>query len=177
MGRDKAFVTLAGRTLLNRVLEVARAVSNDVGIVGNPAKFAAFAPTVADIFPGCGPLAGIHTALRTSDLDLNVILAVDVSFITAELLRYLLACAADSPTSLVTVVRTNQGWQPLCAVYRREFADLAEESLRAGHYKVDTLFEPRRTRVIELDELHAAGFSEKLFRNLNTQEELEAASE
>ncbi len=50
MGADKAFVTLDGRTLLARALELARSLTPDVRIVGDPAKFAAFAPVVEDVF-------------------------------------------------------------------------------------------------------------------------------
>ena len=39
MGADKAFVTLDDRTLLARALDVAHAVTADVRIVGDPAKF------------------------------------------------------------------------------------------------------------------------------------------
>ena len=176
MGRDKAFVTIAGRTLLERVLEAATAVTGNVRIVGDPAKYAAFAPTISDIFPGCGPLGGIQAALKASDHELNLILAVDVPFVTPELLLYLTARAEQSSTALVTVVRTKAGWQPLCAVYRREFGKLAEESLRAGKYKIDMLFEPARTCVISAEELYTAGLSDRLFRNLNTPGDLEAGS-
>jgi len=176
MGRDKAFVTIAGRTLLERVLEAATAVTGNVRIVGDPAKYAAFAPTISDIFPGCGPLGGIQAALKTSDHELNLILAVDVPFVTPELLLYLTARAEQSSTALVTVVRTKAGWQPLCAVYRREFGKLAEESLRARKYKIDMLFEPARTCAISAEELYAAGLSESLFRNLNTPGDLDAGS-
>jgi molybdopterin-guanine dinucleotide biosynthesis protein A len=62
-------------------------------------------------------------------------------------------------------------------VYRREFADAAEQALRAGRYRIDALFDASRTQVIEEDELEMAGFSSKMFRNLNTREELEAARE
>lgn len=58
MGMDKAFVTLDGKTLLARALEVARAVTAEVRIVGDAAKFAAFGPVVEDEFRGCGPLGG-----------------------------------------------------------------------------------------------------------------------
>src|ERR1700684_2169053 len=51
MGSDKAFVVLDGRTLLARALELARSVTSEVRIVGDPAKFAEFAaraPVVED---------------------------------------------------------------------------------------------------------------------------------
>ena len=67
--------------------------------------------------------------------------------------------------------------QPLCAIYRREFANAAENALRAGRYKIDPLFSVVCTRVIEQEELQAAGFSASMFRNLNTPEELEKEAE
>jgi phospholipid/cholesterol/gamma-HCH transport system ATP-binding protein len=177
MGSDKAFVTLDGRTLLARALELARSVTPDVRIVGDPAKFARFGPVVEDLFPECGPLGGIHAALRTSQTDLNLILAVDVPFVSTELLQYLIRRTRSSAAATVTVVRASGGWQPLCAVYRREFADAAEEALAAGRYKIDPLFATQRTLVIDEDELRSAGFSPNMFRNLNTPEELAEASE
>jgi len=172
MGADKAFVTLHGRTLLERALELARSVAADVRIVGDPAKFAAFAPVVEDVFPGCGPLGGIHAALRASRTELNLMLAVDVPFVSQALLQYLIGRAREVASATVTVARMS-GWQPLCAVYRREFADAAEEALRAGRCKIDLLFAADSTLVIPEEELEAVGFSQKMFRNLNTREELE----
>ncbi|HKV82712.1 MAG TPA: molybdenum cofactor guanylyltransferase, partial [Candidatus Sulfotelmatobacter sp.] len=141
MGTDKAFVLLDGRTLLSRMLDLARQLTSNVHIIGDPAKFAPFSPTIEDIFPGCGPLGGIHTALRSSCTDLNLILAVDVPFVSLALLDYITSRATSSDAN-VTLARAAGGFQPLCAVYRRSFADAAENALRAGHYKIDTLFAP-----------------------------------
>jgi len=174
MGTDKAFAMLDGQTLLARALDLARSVTNDVRIVGDAMKFTPFAPVVEDVFPGCGPLAGIHAALRASPTDLNLMLAVDLPFVSPALLQFLIAQAKD-PTELVTVPLAARGLQPLCALYRREFAGAAEKALRDGRYKIDALFEKVRTCVITEDELQAAGFSPQLFRNLNTPEELSEA--
>lgn len=175
MGTDKAFVTLGGRTLLTRALDVARSVTSDVHVVGDAAKFASFAPVIEDIFPGCGPLGGIHAALRASQSELNVILAVDLPFVSPALLQYLIDRARKS-TAEVTVARAHTGWQPLCAIYRRAFAGAAEKALRSGQYKIDALFD-QRTQAITEEELNTAGFSPRIFRNLNTPEELSAAKE
>jgi molybdenum cofactor guanylyltransferase len=173
MGTDKAFVMLEGRTLLARMLELARSVCADVKIVGDSAKFAAFAPVVEDVFPGCGPLGGIHAALRSSQTELNLMLAVDMPFVSAPFLEFLIGRARDS-SATVTVARMPEGWQPLSAIYRRAFVDSAEKALREGRYKIDALFEKAQTHVIEKEELQAAGFSGELFRNLNTPEDLAA---
>jgi molybdenum cofactor guanylyltransferase len=174
MGADKAFATLDGRTLLARALESARSVTANVRIVGD-AKFGAFAPVVEDVFPGCGPLGGIHTALNTSLLELNLMLAVDLPFVSFALLQYLIAQARNAPDATVTIAHAGGGWQPLCAVYRREFADVAEKALRAGRYKIDALFDQVRMQVIGEEELESAGFSSRMFDNVNTPEELAEA--
>ena len=176
MGADKAFVVIEGQSLLERALEVTRAVTSDVRIVGDAAKFAEFAPVVEDVFRGCGPLGGIHAALRASVAELNLMLAVDVPFVPAGLLEFLIARARGS-AAMVTVPRTGGRWQPLCAVYRREFVDAAEKALQGGRYKIGTLFDLVPTLAISEGELGDAGFSAGMFRNLNTREELQAARE
>ncbi len=176
MGADKAFVTLDGRTLLARALALLCSVTPDVRIVGAATKFASFAPVVEDIFPNCGPLGGIHAALRSSPTELNLILAVDLPFASPAFLQYLIARARHSASATVTVAHSGGNWQPLCAIYRRNFANAAEQSLRAGHYKIDKLFAATSTQTIPEKELIAAGFPPAMFRNLNTREELAEAS-
>jgi len=171
MGTDKAFVTLEGRTLLARALDLAHSVTPDVRIVGDPAKFAAFAPAIEDIFPNCGPLGGIHAALRASSAELSLIVAVDIPFLSTDLLCYLVERARNSPAA-VTVPNCGGRNQPLCAVYRIAFADAAERALRLGHYKIDALFADELTQMIGEDDLKGKGFSAEMFRNLNTPEDL-----
>jgi molybdopterin-guanine dinucleotide biosynthesis protein A len=174
MGRDKAFVEFEGRTLLARALELAAPVASEVRIVGSREKLAMFAPVVEDVFRDCGPLGGIHAALRNSATDINLMLAVDMPFVSWALLRYLISQAEKSREATAVVPRGKEGWQPLCAIYRRDFANAAEEALRAGQYKIDRLFGKVRVREIGQNELDLAGFSPAIFRNLNTPEELEA---
>jgi molybdopterin-guanine dinucleotide biosynthesis protein A len=174
MGQDKAFLMLAGRTLLVRALELAGSVTRDVRIAGDTAKFAALSPVVEDVYRQHGPLGGIHTALRQSTSELNLMLAVDLPFVQPAFLQYLISQARESKAT-VTVPRAAGGWQPLCAVYRREFGEAAEQALRDGRNKIDALFLPSFTRVVTEQEMLHNGFPQEMFRNLNTPEELETA--
>ena len=174
MGADKAFVEYESRPLLARALDLARSVVPGVWIVGSKEKFAAFAPVVEDVFRDCGPLGGIHAALLGSLTELNLMLAVDMPFISRAFLQYLVTQARGAPDAAVIVPRSDGRRQPLCAIYRREFAEVAERALRARLNRIDRLFDEVRTRVIEQEELEGAGFSSAIFRNLNTPEELEA---
>jgi molybdopterin-guanine dinucleotide biosynthesis protein A len=173
-GNDKAFLEFGGQTLLDRALAVMDTVCDRVAIVGDPAKFANYDLVVADIFPGCGPLAGIHAALVHSSTELSLMLAVDMPFVSWELLAFLFA-TAEKIDAIVTVPRSSKGLQPLCAVYRRDFSMVAEQALRAGKYKIDAAFTSVSVRVIEEGELAAAGFSEQIFFNVNTPQDRLAA--
>ena len=174
MGRDKAFLRLDGETLLVRALRLAGAVAGEVRIVGEAKKFGAYGRVVEDVYRDRGPLGGIHAALLSTTTELNLMLGVDLPFVQPRFLQYLVRQAQESG-AVVTVARAGGGWQPLCAVYRREFADVAEQSLRQGRNKIDALFAQVKTRVIEEEELSREGFSAEMFRNLNTPEDWESA--
>jgi molybdenum cofactor guanylyltransferase len=177
MGADKAFVQLEGRTLLAHALALAKSVTSDVRIVGSAEKFAAFGEVVEDEFPQHGPLAGIHAALRASSSELNLMLAVDMPFVEVPFLEYLFQEAARHESAMVTIPRAAGAWQTLCAVYRKPFADLAEQALRQGKNKIDPLFRDIEMRIVEEHELTQQNFSPEMFRNLNTLEELKQASQ
>ena len=176
MGTDKAFVEFQGRTLLDRALALVTAITPKVYILGKRTVFGTFGDVVEDQFPDQGPLGGIHAALRASPSDLNLFLAVDMPFVQERFLKYLVS-EAGKCNAPATVPRTAGNWQPLCAVYRKAFADLAEPALRIGHNKIDVLFREVPVRAIAEGELERAGFVQDLFRNLNTPEDLRAAGD
>ena len=170
MGRDKAFLELDGRTLLELAVARARSLTENVRIVGSPAKFAAFGPAVEDIFSERGPLGAIHAALTTSATEWNFVLAVDMPFVQSAFLRWLVN-RAQGNRAVVTVPSVGGRLHPLCGVYRKSFAMTAEESLQAGQNKIDRLFAEIATEVIAEEEIVAAGFSAEMFHNVNTPEE------
>jgi molybdopterin-guanine dinucleotide biosynthesis protein A len=175
MGKDKAFLQLGCQTLLARALALAGTAAQEVRIVGDPQLFLPYGRVVQDVFSGHGPLGGIHSALCYSETDLNLMLAVDLPFVESSFLAYLVASAFQC-AAMVTVPRSRDGWQPLCAVYRKEFAAVAERALRKGKNRMDILLSQVETRAIGEEELLRMGFSTQMFRNLNTPEDWIKAS-
>ena len=170
MGTDKALLRVGNLSLLERALQIAADLTSSPYIVGAKERYAGFGETVEDIYPGCGPLGGIHAALTATATDLNLILSVDMPLMNAEFLRWLVARARATEDCIV-VPNVAGGVQPLCATYRRAVARHAEEALRAGDYKVGRLFQRVPTTIVNEQEIVAAGFSPEIFRNINTPEE------
>jgi molybdopterin-guanine dinucleotide biosynthesis protein A len=174
LGTDKAFLKFNDVTLLDHAIKTLRQVTPHIAIIGDPQKFNTHDRVLPDIYRNCGPLGGIHAALSQTSAELNLVIAVDLPFVTSDLCDFLVAKAA-SCNAIVTVPRTNSGLQPLCAVYRRAFVSEADSALRAGKYKIDALFSQVSVRVIDEEELGGAGFSERVFFNINTSDDLRAA--
>ena len=176
MGADKAFLKFKERTLLANALELGRTAAGGVRIVGDAAKFAEFGTVVQDIYPGRGPLGGIHAALKSSQTDLNLIIGVDLPLLEMRFLRYLVQ-AAERCGTVVTVPRVAGYYEPLCAVYRTEFSLPAEQALIAGRNKIDAVFTGIRLCTVDDQELAQHHFSPDMFRNVNTPEDWKLAQE
>jgi molybdopterin-guanine dinucleotide biosynthesis protein A len=174
MGRDKAALSLDGRTLLETALAAVRSVAKEAFILGPPEIYSSYGTTIADIFPGCGPLSGIHAALSHTKTRFNLIIAVDTPFLCTEFLAYLVQRAMQS-SSMVATPEIAGYLEPVCAVYSVDFLPVAEEALRRGDHKITPLFPKEKTLVITETELARFAFTAEMFENLNTPEDLERA--
>jgi molybdenum cofactor guanylyltransferase len=174
MGADKALLQFGNSNLLQIALDKAKRVCSQPIIVGDRRRYSAYGPVIEDRFPGCGPLGGIHAALRETYTDLNVVVSVDTPLMIPEFLLWLVQSAAAG-SETVTVPESDGKPQPLCAVYRRALLPVIESALKAGELKVTGIFSAVSTRTISEAELRAAGFPPEIFYNVNTPAEYETA--
>lgn len=181
MGCDKAMMKFEGQTLLDRTIQCARTIAAEVAVVtsasqASASQFAGYGPVVGDLYSDCGPLGGIHAALRGSKRELNLVLAVDLPGLTTEFLQFLVSTASLQRCVQAVVPEYDGRWHPLCAVYRREFLEAAEGALELRRYRIDRLFETVPTHKITQAELETAGFGAAVFRNVNTMADFELAT-
>jgi molybdopterin-guanine dinucleotide biosynthesis protein A len=176
MGRDKAFVDLAGKTLIERVIEL----SADLGqaetilITNKPAQYAHLGlPMYRDILPNKGSLGGIYTALVQAQSSDVLALACDMPFVNSGLLRYMIEQMDDD--SDIVVPRVDGYPQGLHATYKKTCIAPIAEQLAADRLKIIRFY--ARMRVRYLDEPEYAPFDRdgRCFANLNTPEELAGA--
>ena len=143
MGRDKALLPIEGSLLVERTAEVVRAASGNVTLIGAPGRYAHLGlpvqPDLAKDGGSGGPIRGLHTALKTTRADWNLVVACDMPGLTARFLAETcwpplsrLGCACLAP-------KTDSGLHPLCAVYHRRTADAVEFSIQHKRFKMHDL--------------------------------------
>lgn len=167
MGRDKAVVDVAGRTMLELVLETAGIVGEPllVGWSGGDGGVAA----IPDLRPGpMGPLAGLEAALvwaRGRDV---VLLAVDQPFVRAETLESLLGEPGEA------VVPLAGGWlQATCAVYRDACLDRVKALLGAEERSLQRLLAAVAKNVVDEPTWRGWGEDGRSWFSIDTLERLE----
>lgn len=143
MGRDKAFVPLAGRPLIEHVITRLAPQVDTLVISSNAPRenFAAFRlPVIADIHGGFrGPLAGAHAALSIYPDDAVVSVAVDLPLIPLDL-----------------VERLKQSWDGARCRYAAQGCASAASAGRAGaaaaqgtEHALAILWPPHRATALE----------------------------
>lgn len=175
MGTNKALLELNGATLVERTRNLLARLCGRVCILGAADLYGGLGECFPDIYPGCGPLAGIHAALLNTKTRLNLITAVDTPFLTEDFLSYMLESAGSRPSAAVTVPRIAGYVQPLCAVYTPDFLPVAEAALMDGRYKIVPLFSEVETLALAEEQLAPFALQSGMFDNLNTPEDYEKA--
>lgn len=133
-GVDKTRLPVAGRTLLQRAVDVLATVTGSCLVVGGVPM--AGLKTVPDRYPGAGPLGGLLTALDTIVSSHALILAVDLPFISGSLLRDVQRAGADAAAA---VVQHPDGRLALCLSVRRDGAPAVREMWSRGARRIRDL--------------------------------------
>lgn len=182
MGTDKAFVELAGRTLIEHMLAQipqVSAVRETIVITNDPEPYEVLElPLFPDRIPGKGALGGIYTAIHASQHAHTLVLACDMPLINPALLRYMTAlCAATDPPPDVIVPRVEGYPQGLHAIYSKTCLAPIQKDLEADRLKVIGFYPAVRVRYLDEAEYRPYDPQQRAFFNVNTPEDLTTARE
>jgi len=174
MGRDKALVRLAGRPLIQHVLDRVATLGDEILVTTNhPEVYAVLGVRLAvDAVPGQGVLGGLRTALAAARGETVLLLASDMPFVSRLLLGRMLALAAEAD---VIVPRWKGEYEPLQAVYSKACLPAAEAALEAGERRMISFYPEVRVRVVEESEIAGIDPLGLSFLNINTPEDLARA--
>ena len=175
-GKNKAFLSLGGQTILDRLGNIFQGLFDEVLLVTKePLHYLSWNFTIAtDLFPVPSSLTGIHAGLFHTSEPHAFITACDTPFLRPALIKTLLGNLEPKWDVIMPV--TEQGNQPLCAIYSKRCIKAIEGQLQNGDSKVLNFFPKVRVKEIPEAELRSADPDLISFFNINTPEDF-AASE
>lgn len=168
MGTDKGLMEFNNRPLVSYVLETFKPVAHRTLLVGASEDYSKFGvEIIPDLHADLGPAGGILTALSHSNRKWNFIAACDMPFIDIELVNKLMLSAQGAD---IIVPVTENGWEPLCAVYSKDILPIWEQQLSAGVLKLQNIIQNCNFQLIKMERVQDDLY--RPFTNLNTPEEL-----
>lgn len=174
MGQDKAWLSLGGKPLVARQIELVRNLgAAEIFISGRAeADYSKLGcPVLTDHFQDAGPLAGIEAALRASSTPLMLVLAVDLARMNPARLQMLLSSCTENCGA---VPRLRAGVEPLAAVYPRSALSLATQLLEGQSYAArrfaERCVELKLAGFVDVPDKHSGDFE-----NWNTPPDVSAA--
>jgi molybdopterin-guanine dinucleotide biosynthesis protein A len=177
-GQDKALIEVGGKPMLARMCELLRGVVNEVNVVAPPEKYLSIGvKSVADLWPGEGPLGGIVTALLNTEksnpqCEWNLIVSCDMPFLTREWLAHLAESALKSSPQVV-LPHSAHGPEPLCACYRTDAGPALRAVFERGVRKVTDALKQVKREVLDEGDWKRFDSAGRLFWNMNTAADFE----
>lgn len=171
MKANKAFLEVGQQKLIETITNVLQESCAQVIIVTNEPQLYQYlgVKVTIDVIPGLGPLSGMHAGLLVSPYHYNFIVACDMPFVEADLVRYLLD-GADGYD--LVVPRVGGHLQPLHAVYAKSCIPYIEECLHRRIFKIIDFYHQVRVKYVEEDKISQLVDLSKVFYNVNTPQEL-----
>ncbi len=139
MGRDKAWLELAGKPLVEHAVTKLRRICAQVAVLSSRGELERFAPVVGDRHPGCGPMGGLEAALSHASHDWSLVLPVDVPFVPTVLLYHWAQSTlrhARRFGTRVALYRVDGVPQPTLLMLHREVAPYLTVALAQGRFKL-----------------------------------------
>lgn len=140
MGTDKALLPYRGNPLASHIAaQLAPAVDDVYFVGGDLSRYGHLGyKFIADERPGQGPIAGIVSALRSTQSTWNIVTACDLPGVTTDFFQALLRRTRTADVQCIVPVTPDGKEQVLCAVYRKDAFSALSVALDRGEIAVRT---------------------------------------
>jgi molybdopterin-guanine dinucleotide biosynthesis protein A len=166
MGKDKPELLFNGKTFLQAAVDRFSESFDDVFIsVADPKKYASVqAKRVVDVYPGCGPMAGLHASLLACRSEGVFLVAADLPFSSPDAAKMMISLCGEND---ICIMKDMCGrYEPLFAYYRKTLLPELERLLKSGRYKMTELFVNASIRIAGRNELGDA-WRDDILLNIN----------
>ena len=169
-GQDKGLFHYQGKPLVQHAADIIRPLCDDLLIISNkPDQYAGFGLTVKpDLYPGCGPLAGIHSGLSHAAQDTVAFIACDTPHIPSKTYAFLLQHLGDYDAIMPA---HGKFIETLCAAYQKKSLPAITRALEEKTYKILAAHLEMRVRYIPVgqEDFYAPG----IFHNINYPQDIQ----
>jgi molybdopterin-guanine dinucleotide biosynthesis protein A len=177
LGQNKALQVIEGKSLIQWVVDRLAILSTEIIIAtahgeAIPCSSTVRIKTIADIYPGKGPLVGIYSGLIASSSPRTIVVGCDTPFLSVSLLEYMTQIC---PIFDIVVPQIENKLEPLCAVYSKNCLAPIQELLGRDERQIRRLFDMVEVKYVEEDEINRFDPRHLSFFNINGQTDLDKA--
>jgi len=179
MGEDKALKPFLGKPLIQRVIERLTPIADELIVTTNrPADYAFLDQRlVSDLKPDRGALGGLYTAIALASHPFVAVAACDMPFASGSFFESAHRLIVEEEADVV-IAKSDEGYEPLHALYRRETCLPAiEAAINEDKWKVIAWFPQVKVRTLSPEELKKIDPSGLCFWNVNTPDEFAKAEQ
>ena len=171
MGSEKSLLSFRNKKLYQLPLAVLETLCSEILISGNSENLSkeTHYPLVEDLFPGAGPIGGIYSCLQKIKNPLALVLSCDIPNISAEYMKFLLRYKDQA--TLICGINSKNFPEALAGVYHRKLLPVIQKQVVDRNFRMSDLVSRAGALLVDPSE---AGFdADRLFMNINTQEDYE----
>ncbi len=174
-GGKKTFRKVDDSMILETIYHIFSSLFKEVILVVNePGEFAGWdMMLVTDIIPARCALAGLHAGLFYSSYPYAYVTACDTPFISPGVIEYVIHQV--EPGYEVIIPGTDDGLEPLSAVYSKDCIPLIEDKLEQNIFMIKKFFRRNKVKQILPDQMRQVDPDMRFAFNINTPEDLETA--
>ena len=173
MGFDKSTMVLQNKKLIESTIKKLDSLFDDIIIsVDSLEKKSEFNhdKIVVDKVKGVGPLGGMISALEMAQSDRLFVIPCDMPVIDIKYISFMMKYMDDNE---IILSEKNGYFEPFPGFYSKSLIPRIEELINQNRRSIRSIFECSRTKVISESEWKKLGFSEEIFTNLNTTQDVE----
>ncbi len=174
-GKKKTFHRVGEHSILERLCTLfSKLFKETIIVVNEPEEFMGLdMMVVTDIIPARCVLAGLHAGLFYASYPYAYVTACDIPFASEAVIRHLVDRVR--PGDHVVIPRTDDGLEPLSAVYSKQCIPLIEESLKNNIFMIKKFYKKNHVREVPVSVLRKLDPGMGFIFNVNTPADLEKA--
>lgn len=182
-GKNKAFLKIGGRILIDQIVEKMGRLSNEIIIVTNILKKFDYLPKkfdylnvklIKDIIQYKGSLGGIYSGLLFAKNNSIFVVACDMPFLNIPLLKYIISFFQDYD---VVIPKINNFFEPLHAIYSKKCIKPIKRLIDENNLKIIDFFKDVNVKFVKKNEIEKFDPDFLSTFNINTLEDLKIVKE